>query len=765
MRKFNQYSPKTVEEAVALLREFPKAKAYAGGTDVMGAQKSNIYPEYPEVLISLKHIEGLNGIELCGDHFEIGANAALAEVSRHPEVKAHLPLFAEAARDVASPQIRNVATVAGNLSQEPRCWYYRYPNNHFHCLRKGGRLCSAVTGNNLYHSIFGGMKVCKSACENRCPNNTPVPAYAELLRNGDHDGAARLLWLTHPLAPVTGRVCPHNCQSDCARAEFNSSVSIRCMERAVGDRMLARAKELMPEVQPDTGKKVAIIGAGPAGLVAAYYLRLMGHAVTVYDRNEHIGGMLYYGIPAYRLDKSILEKMQELFEGIGIAFRLNVKVGEAIKVPELIASYDGILAAPGAQLSRCANVPGEEFAVGGIDFLRSAAEKKAALPGKTVVAVGGGSVAMDVAVTAKRLGAESVTAVCLEPAGRMPAAEEELHDAIDEGIVIVNGYGPMEVLSENGKVTGLKVKSCPSVWDKDGRFAPTYDESDTRVLPCEGVYMAIGQRADLDFVKDTGILLMGDAATGPRTAVDAIKSAKEAVAKLCEKIGGTLPEVPEQNNAGQPLGFDPVCLEDSCGISAKKLAPESRTLYGADTESPSIEEAARESARCYNCGCLAVTPSDLGSALCALGGSIVTTERTLSAEEFFTAGVETSTVLHHDELILKVIVPLPKAGTEQSYQKYRARKSVDFPLVALSAVLPVVNGTIASPRLVLGAAAPTPLRLHEVEAFLEGKAPTEELAREAAALLRKQALPLKGNGYKVRIAAALVRRAIAGLCK
>lgn len=765
MRKFTQYSPKTLEEAVALLREHPKAKAYAGGTDVMGGQKSNIYPEYPEALISLKHIEGMDGIALCGDHFEIGAFATLDAVSKHPEVKAHLPLFAQAAKDVASPQIRHAATVAGNLSQEPRCWYYRYPNNGFHCLRKGGRLCSATTGNNLYHSIFGGMKVCKSACESRCPNNTPIPAYAELLRKGDYDGAARLLWLTHPLAPVTGRVCPHNCQSDCARAEFNSSVSIRCMERAVGDHMLAHAAELLPECKPDTGKKVAIIGAGPAGLVAAYYLRLMGHGVTVFDRNDHIGGMLYYGIPAYRLEKSVLARMQEIFEGLGIVFRLGVKAGEDVLVSDLTREYDGVLAAPGAQLSRKAGVPGEELAVGGIDFLREAAEKNASVPGKTVVVVGGGSVAMDVAVTAKRLGAEQVTAVCLEPADRMPAAEEELHDAIEEGIAILNGYGPMEVITEDGKVTGLKVKSCPSVWDEDGRFAPTYDESNTRMLPCDGVYMAIGQRADLDFLADTDVIRMGDAATGPKTAVDAIKSAKEAVAMLCETIGGSLPEVPEQNRTGQTLSFDPACLEDSHGISAKKLAPAERTLYGVDTTSPALADAAKEASRCYNCGCLAVTPSDLGSALCALGGSIVTTCRTLSAEEFFTAGVETSTVLCHDELIEKVIVPLPANGTVQSYQKYRARKSVDFPLVALSAVLPVQDGVITDARLVLGAAAPTPLRLTHVEALLNGKAPTEELSREAAALVRSEALPLKGNGYKVRIAAALVRRAIAELLK
>jgi len=763
MKKFEQVSARTFEEAAAILGTNPNAKAYAGGTDVIGAQKSNIYAEYPELLVSLKHIEGADAVHVCEDALYIGAFATLDAIAKHPTIKNRLPMLAEAARDVASPQIRHVATVAGNICQEPRCWYYRYPNNGFPCLRKGGKFCSAVGGNDLYHSIFGGAKACASACETRCPNHTPIPAYAEMLRNGDMDGAAALLWRTHPLAPVTGRVCPHNCESDCARGEFLSSVSIRCMERAVGDRMIEAYETLMPKPDPSTGKHVAIVGAGPAGLTAAYYLALMGHAVTVFDENEHIGGMLYYGIPTYRLQKQVLAEIKKIWESIGISFRMQTVVGKDVKLKEIASAYDAVLSAPGAQFSRRAGVPNEEYAVGGVDFLHAAALQKASVPGKRIVVVGGGSVAMDVAVTAKRLGAEQVTAVCLEPAGRMPAAAEELQDAIDEGIVIENGFGPMSVVVENGIVTGLQIKACPSVWDEKGRFSPVYDESVTKILPCDGVYMAIGQRAELSFMDGIeNAICMGDAATGPKTVVEAIANAKLAVEQLTERIGGAMPETNIQDGA---LSFDRNCVVESQRLAAKKNAVSARTLYGSDTVSPTTSEAIEEAKRCYNCSCLAVTPTDLGTALTSLDALVVTTKRTLPIGKLFVAGMQRSTVLEHDELVKVIIVPLPKENAVQSYQKYRARKSVDFPLVSLASMFELEDGKFVGARMTFGAAAPTPMRLTAIEALLIGKEPSDALSREAAEIVKKSAKPLSNNAYKVRIAAALVRRAIAGCIK
>jgi len=370
---------------------------------------------------------------------------------------------------------------------------------------------------------------------------------------------------------------------------------------------------------------------------------------------------------------------------------------------------------------------------------------------------------MDVAVTAKRLGADSVTAVCLEPAGRMPAAAEELQDAIDEGIAIENGFGPMSVVVQDGRVTGLRVKACPSVWDENGRFSPTYDESVTKVLPCDGVYMAIGQRADLDFLEGaTDVILMGDAATGPKTVVEAIANAKVAVEQIANRLGGTFPETRLQDGA---LSFDANCALESERLHAAKRAVSARTLYDADTASPSAIQVIAEAKRCYNCGCLAVTPTDLGTTLTSLGALVVTTKRALSIDKLFAAGVQSSTVLAHDELIREIVIPLPNERSVQSYQKYRARKSVDFPIVSLAALFTLKDGKFAEPKMTLGACAPTPLRLTAIEAMLCGKEPSEALAREAAAIVKASARPLSENGYKVRIAAALVRRAIAGCIK
>ena len=768
MKQFRVLTPSTVDQAVEYLKDNPGAKAYAGGTDVIGAMKGKIYPEYPETLISLSHIEGLKTIEKKADGIHVGALVTLDEAASSEVIRNEAAVFALAAGSVASPQIRHSATVAGNLCQDPRCWYYRYPDNTFDCLRKGGKWCSAMRGANLYHSVFGGARVCQGACERRCPNHTPVPAYAKLLREGKTFEAAQLLWKAHPLAGVTGRVCPHNCEKDCAKNEYDkTAVSIRAMERTAGDVMLSRAEEILPALMSQkTGKRAAVVGAGPAGLAAAFYLALAGHQVTVFDRHSEIGGMLFYGVPGYRLPKKILPRYRCIFEGIGIEFRMGTEVGKDVSADELVHGFDAVLSAPGCPLARRAGVDGEEAegVFGAVGFLEDAAVKKAVLPGERIVVIGGGSVAMDAAVTAKRLGAKEVSVYCLEPAGKMPAAEDELSGAVEEGILITNGYGPMEILSENGSVTGIVLKACTSVWDENGRFAPAYDETDRVTKDCDGVIMAIGQKREPDvFQEYPGVFAMGDAATGPKTVVEAIESAKSAVEKVFGSIGGAFPPIPERNADGQRTIFCTDPDSDRTPLKPKESSFAGTSLYEEDTVTPLPEQAAEEAKQCFDCGCLAVSPSDLGGALMALGGYAVTTKRAISSEQLFRAGVLTSTVLEHDELITEIVIPLQAEGARQNYRKYRARNSVDFPIVSLSSVLKVRNGRIENAALVLGACAPEPLRLREVEELLLGKEPSEELSLEAASLVKEKGVPLRENAYKLRIAAAYVRRAVADL--
>lgn len=768
MKQFRVLTPSTIGQAVDYLKENPGAKAYAGGTDVIGAMKGKIYPDYPDTLISLSHIGGLKTIGKKPDGIHIGALVTLDEAASSDMIQKEAALFALAAGSVASPQIRHSATVAGNLCQDPRCWYYRYPDNAFDCLRKGGKWCSAMRGANLYHSVFGGARVCQGACEKRCPNHTPVPAYAKLLREGKPYEAAQLLWKAHPLAAVTGRVCPHNCEKDCAKNEFDqTAVSIRAMERTAGDVMLDHAEEILPALlSPKTGKRAAVVGAGPAGLAAAFYLALAGHQVTVFDRHSEIGGMLFYGVPGYRLPKKILSRYRSIFEGIGIEFRMETEVGKDVSADDLIRDFDAVLSAPGCPLARKAGISGEDTGgvFGAVGFLEDAALKKAVLPGERIVVIGGGSVAMDAAVTAKRLGAKEVSVYCLEPAGKMPAAEDELSGAVEEGILITNGYGPMEIRSENGAVSGIVLKTCTSVWDESGRFAPAYDETDRIGKDCDGVIMAIGQKSEPDvFQKYPDVFLMGDAATGPKTVVEAIESAKSVVEKVFGSIGGAFPSVPERNADGQRTVFCADADPDRTPLKPGKNSFAGTSLYEEDTVTPFPEQAAEEAKQCFDCGCLAVSPSDLGGALIALGGRVVTTKRVISAEELFRAGVLASTVLERDELITEIVIPPQPDGARQNYQKYRARNSVDFPIVSLSSVLTVQNGKIQAASLVLGACAPEPFRLREAEELLLGQKPSEALSLQAAALVKEKGVPLRENAYKLRIAAAYVRRAVADL--
>ncbi len=300
------------------------------------------------MLIGLKPVTALRYVEATPAGVRIGALTTLSEIAKHPAIRQTYPLLAEAAASVASPQIRNVATIAGNLCQEPRCWYYRNPDNTFDCLRKGGRWCDALFAENRYHSIFGGMCVSAAPCVAGCPIHNDIPAYMAELRAGKLEAAVAILLRTNPLAAIMGRACAHYCEEECNRFDYDEPVSIRDVERYLGDYALAHAVEFYPAPPHETGKPVAVVGAGPAGLTAAYFLRQQGHAVTVYDRMPEAGGMLTYSIPAYRLPKSVVQEQVKALEGMGIRFELGANVGDdGLTLDDLRARYASVFLATG----------------------------------------------------------------------------------------------------------------------------------------------------------------------------------------------------------------------------------------------------------------------------------------------------------------------------------------------------------------------------------------------------------------------------------
>ena len=783
MREYEYFRPASAAEAVSLLSTCGgKARISAGGTDLVGTLRNEIHADAPEAVISLKAVPERQDIQSTDSLLRIGAMVPLQKIAEDPDIRACMPVLSEAAGTVASLQIRNVATIGGNVCQEPRCWYYRYPGNKFHCFRKGGHVCPALNGNNKIHSIYGAERVCDSPCQEGCPNHTDIPAYMQKLREGDVAGAAEILFAVNPIAALTGRVCTHVCEKECSRCEYDDGVSIRNAERFLGDYLLEHADKYYRVDVPATGKKTAVIGAGPSGLTAAFFLALGGHEVTVYDQNPAAGGMLTYGIPAYRLPKETVAATVAAIAGMGVTFVQNCKIGRDIRLEELLSKNDAVYAAIGAWRSaspRCENedAPG---VLRGIDFLYKVANHETPDLGSSVIVVGGGSVAMDVALSAKRSGVNDVTVVTLESADTLPADPDEVACAGEEGIRFIHSFGTDKVtVRGDGHVGGLRIKACTSVFNAEGRFAPEYDETVKQDLAADTVIFAIGQGIDtagfetaagprsIQSDRDSfetpvpGLYAGGDGAFGPTTVVRGIADGRLAAGRIHAKLTGTVVRKPAPVNGHRP--FDGACLLPSEALEVFSRPVPERTLYEEDTRSPQEADVRTEASRCFNCGCVAANPSDLAPALIALHAVMQTSKRAVPAGEFFRAGSGTGTVLADDEILLFIDIPAQAADSVQHYEKFRIRRAIDFPIVSLASVFHMDGGKIAEASLVLNAVHPIPVELKEVERFLIGKTPSDETSREAAALAVQYAVPLEGNRYKINVTRALVRRAVAAL--
>ncbi|MBT6504513.1 MAG: FAD-dependent oxidoreductase, partial [Deltaproteobacteria bacterium] len=681
LRNFKHISASSLNEATDILSKVNgKAVAIAGGTDLLGVLKDKIHAQYPEVLVDLKTIPDLSYVKTTQKGIHIGALTTLTEICQNDTIKEQYGLLAQAALTVASPQLRNMGTLGGNICQEPRCWYYRAPDDIFHCLRKGGTKCGALLGDNRYHSIFGSVRVAKPACSETCPGSIEIPAYMDYVRNGDLDSAALILLANNPIPSITGRICPHLCESQCNRSEFDGAVSIRNVERVVGDYILDNATELLAPPQKELKESVAIIGAGPAGLSAAYFLRKAGYKVIVYEKMPQAGGMLTYGIPADRLAKDVIKRQIKAFEAMGIEFKFNTTVGEnGITLTDLQEKFENVFLASGAWGERTLAMEKAELLTPGIDFLAAMGLGEKPAIGKKVLVIGGGNVAVDVAVTASRLGAEQVTMVCLESRDTMPAFEEEIAEALHEGVTIQPSFGPDRIIEENGSLTGLEVVSCTSVFDENGRFNPSFDTSVKQMIEADQIILAIGQSTDISYTGDQvknnngwividektratnlkGVYAGGDVTSGPASVIHAVAAGRETAYSIADIR-------PESN---MPMG------------QSLEVHFESHGKCGRTQDIKGIDDIRSEAQRCVNCGCIAVNASDMAPALMALGAKIKTTKRILSADDFFAADIMKCTILDHDELVEEIEIPAPETTNRQGYQKFRIRNAIDFPIV------------------------------------------------------------------------------------
>ena len=399
-------------------------------------------------------------------------------------------------------------------------------------------------------------------CKEACPAHIDVPAYLRLVAAGKRDEANAVIRERVPFPGVLGRVCIHPCEEACRRGEVNEPISICALKRyaADGDGGLWKKNT---RVGTDTGKKVAVVGAGPAGLSAAFYLRKQGHGVTVFDARTKAGGMMRYGIPKYRLPEDLMDReVGEIFQ-LGVEFKANHTLGKDFTLEELKEDgFEAVFLAPGAQLSRRIPLEGSELpgVLWGVDFLVQVAEGEDVRLKDKVIVIGGGNVAVDVALTALRCGASDVTMACLEKREEMPAHEWEVAGALSEGVRLMNSRGPHRILSDNGRIKGIELVHCVSVFDDQCVFNPSFDDTREKV---EGdhVILAIGQASDLFFldavgsVKVKGGLVMvdgatletgmkgvyagGDAAAVPGAIIHAIAAGRKAASSIDKALGGT----------------------------------------------------------------------------------------------------------------------------------------------------------------------------------------------------------------------------------
>ena len=790
MKHFKYQTPETFGEAAEILKASHPSQAavMAGGTDLLGVLKDELLLEYPETIVALRDIPGTSYVKKEDGAVKIGAMTTLDEIENDETLKADsLKAVSAAAYSVASPIIRTRATIGGNLCQDVRCWFYRYPGQvggTLPCMRKGGSECFAIRGDNRYHSVFGGMKACKTPCSAECPAGTDIPNYMAHYRKGDLEGAARILMQANPLPMMTSRVCAHTCQTKCNRCSTDEAVAIHSVERVVGDYIMAHLDEFYKAPAKETGKKIALIGAGPAGLAAAYYLRNAGHTVTVYDAMEEPGGCLMYAIPNFRLPKEYVRTIVKAIEKMGVKFVCGTKLGENLQISELTEANDKIFIATGAWKRPVLGFDGEEFTEFGLQVLVDVNKWVNKKERNHVLVVGGGNVSMDVAITAKRLGAKSVTLCCLEQRHEMPASAEEVERAEEEGVVIKNGWGPVRVKYEGQKIQGMTLRACTALRDETGRFNPTYDDATTLDVDADSILLATGQRVDLSFLDNELMLAMnrglitvepetqrssdpkvyagGDAVTGPTTVIKGIASGRRAAEAINDELGADNPARDEQQGF---LRFDRETASLKTANNGHNVDAAARRIDKEDSTSLTYEEGLEEAKRCMNCGCYSVNASDLSPVMVMMDATVKTSlGREIAAADFFCTNLKSYANLEQGEVVTELVIP-EKEGYVTGYEKFRMRSSIDFSMASLAWAYRLEGGQIADIRLVLGAVAPVPVRLFKVEEFLRGKVPTAEIAAEAGEMATEGTESMGHNDYKIDEIRTFVRRLVESLVK
>lgn len=503
--------------------------------------------------------------------------------------------------------------------------------------------------NNRINCYDTGTAPCKTAC----PAHIAVQGYLKLAAQGRYTEALALIKLENPFPAVCGHICNRRCEDACTRGTVDRAVAIDEVKKFIAMKdMNAETRYIPPIVQPSNRgqfkQKIAIIGGGPAGLSCAYYLGQKGYAPTVFEKNPKAGGMLVYGIPSFKLEKDVVQAEIDILKELNVEIRCGVEVGKDVTIQQLREQgYDAFYIAIGCQGSRALNVAGEdaEGVMSAVEFLHITTEDESyQVPGRSVV-IGGGNVAIDVARTGVRCGSSEVSMYCLESRAEMPASDEEVEEAKEEGIKVQCGWGPKEILTENGKVTGVVFKKCTSVKDSTGRFNPTFNEEETVTVPCDHVFLSVGQRIEwgkmlegtkVELGRGNGIVADpltyqtaepdifagGDVYTGPRFAIDAIAAGKQGAVSIHRFV---------QPHSSMTIGRDrrDFVELDKDNISLDSYDNGCRQVPGVDSKidnrhsfrdaklTLTEEQVKAETARCLGCGASVVDQNKcIGCGVC-----------------------------------------------------------------------------------------------------------------------------------------------------
>jgi len=474
-----------------------------------------------------------------------------------------------------------------------------------------------------------------SPCKSECPAHIAVQGYIKMASNGKYREALELIKKENPFPAVCGRICPRKCETACTRAGVDEPLAVDEVKRFIAEQDLKAEHHYLPEKRVHRTEKIAVIGAGPAGLSCAYFLAVDGYQVTVFEKQNKLGGMLTLGIPSFRLGKEVVNAEIDVLKELGVEFKTGVEVGKDVTLNGLRElGYKAFYVAIGAQAGRNLGLEGEdaEGVMTGVEFLRKVNLGEDLKTEGKVIVIGGGNVAIDVARTAERIGASEIDMYCLESREEMPALDEEIEEALSEGITSNNSWGPKRILVENGHVVGVEFKKCLSVFDENSRFNPKFDENETKIVKADYVLISVGQGMDWGgLLKDSNVELNpnktvkvhplsyqtndqdifagGDAVTGPKFAIDAIALGKQGAISIHRYVHGdnlTISREREYHALDKDIlnleSYDSLPRQKTLHVDGSKSKETFQDLRTTFTE----EQIKKETERCLGCGAAVV---------------------------------------------------------------------------------------------------------------------------------------------------------------